>query len=115
MIAFTVPGEPIPWKRARSVGRRRFTDPKDKAHRAEIALRARAAGARPITGEVCVELRFVRSTQRRVDIDNLAKSVLDALVGVAFVDDTQVSRLVVTKLVGDSPRTECIVSPLDGL
>lgn len=42
------------------------------------------------------------------DTDNIAKAVLDALNGLAYVDDSQVARLIVTKRVADGveqPRT----------
>jgi Holliday junction resolvase RusA-like endonuclease len=41
----------------------------------------------------------------RQDVDNVAKAVLDALNGVAWVDDTQVRRLVVEKSYGTEGRT----------
>ena len=37
----------------------------------------------------------------RVDVDNLAKSVLDGCIGVTFEDDGQVEKLVITKKYGD--------------
>lgn len=43
----------------------------------------------------------------RPDADNLAKSALDAACGLLFVDDAQVSRLIVQKVVGaqgEAPR-----------
>ena len=46
---------------------------------------------------------------KRPDIDNLAKSVIDGMNGIAFKDDGQVSSLLLTKLyhAGDEgPRTE---------
>lgn len=36
-------------------------------------------------------------TQRRMDVDNVAKSVLDGLNGVAYEDDNQVVELLVRK------------------
>jgi Holliday junction resolvase RusA-like endonuclease len=43
------------------------------------------------------------------DIDNVGKAVLDALNGVAFVDDKQVVRLVLTKEFSFEPRVEVTV------
>ena len=40
------------------------------------------------------------------DTDNLAKSVLDSLNGMAFDDDSQVTLLVVSKGYSDDPRCE---------
>lgn len=46
---------------------------------------------------------------KRPDLDNLTKSVLDGLNGVAFQDDAQVYRIITTKLYSDNPRTEVTV------
>jgi Holliday junction resolvase RusA-like endonuclease len=40
------------------------------------------------------------------DLDNVAKAVLDACNGVAWIDDRQVVRLVVEKGYGAEPRIE---------
>jgi len=46
----------------------------------------------------------------RPDLDNMAKAVLDSLNGVAWVDDSQVSRLVVEKSYGTEARTTVRIS-----
>ena len=46
----------------------------------------------------------------RQDVDNVAKAVLDALNGIAWVDDTQVQRLVVEKSYGTEGRTTVRIS-----
>ena len=43
---------------------------------------------------------------KRCDCDNLAKSILDALNGIAYDDDSQVCSLLVHKYYGDVPRVE---------
>ena len=45
----------------------------------------------------------------RPDLDNLAKMVLDALQGVLWADDSQVSDLVVTRRFGPKHHTTIIV------
>lgn len=40
------------------------------------------------------------------DIDNLAKAILDALTGVLWSDDSQISELHITKNISDKPRLE---------
>ena len=53
----------------------------------------------PMTGPVCVALEFRSSKTKRggknraSDLDNYAKLCLDALNGIAFVDDVQVVEL----------------------
>lgn len=70
---------------------------------ADVALSAHAGGVKVIEkGPVCVEVQFVlprpRSAKKgqmfqaaRPDLDKLLRAILDALTGVAYVDDGQVS------------------------
>lgn len=48
---------------------------------------------------------------RKPDADNIAKIILDALNGLAWKDDTQVSRLTVVKLFSEDPRCEIFIQP----
>ncbi len=43
---------------------------------------------------------------KKCDCDNLAKSILDSLNGVAYDDDSQICKLLVEKIYGDKPRVE---------
>ena len=49
---------------------------------------------------------------KKPDIDNLIKFVLDALQGqnAYFVDDSQVVRILVEKIYSDNPRTEIMIA-----
>jgi Holliday junction resolvase RusA-like endonuclease len=47
---------------------------------------------------------------KKPDIDNLAKSVLDGLLGVAYKDDSQIFQLTCAKYYSDIPRTEVKIS-----
>lgn len=67
------------------------------------------AGFAPFDGPVSVSLAFVMPRPKsapkskhvpavkRPDVDKLARAVLDALTGVAFVDDSQVIELAASK------------------
>lgn len=46
------------------------------------------------------------------DLDNIAKAVLDALNGIAFDDDAQVTRLLVFKDWGAAEKTTLGISPI---
>ena len=71
---------------------------------------------------VSVEFRLARpasAPKRRItwpigarsgDVDKLARAVLDALTGVLFVDDSQVTRLQVSKLWGEPGATVLVGS-----
>ena len=43
---------------------------------------------------------------KKPDIDNIVKSVLDSLNGLAYEDDSQIIKLSVKKLYSDNPRVE---------
>lgn len=60
---------------------------------------------RPRYGEFEVELimEYVGETPT-LDLDNLAKALLDALKGHVFVDDSQIARLLCERRVGERER-----------
>jgi crossover junction endodeoxyribonuclease RusA len=62
-------------------------------------------GARPAWGEFAVEIgmEYVGDPPW-LDLDNLAKAILDAIKGYAFHDDAQVCRLLVERRVGERER-----------
>jgi crossover junction endodeoxyribonuclease RusA len=62
-------------------------------------------GARPSWGEFSVEIRMdYTGDPPWLDLDNLAKAILDAIKGYAFHDDAQVSRLLVERHAGERER-----------
>ncbi|SDI65467.1 RusA family crossover junction endodeoxyribonuclease [Winogradskyella thalassocola] len=52
---------------------------------------------RPANIEVLLSFSVKERRFKEVDIDNLTKTILDGLTGVAFEDDSQVSSLIVNK------------------
>jgi hypothetical protein len=72
-------------------------------------------GSRPAWGEFAVEIVMdFTGDPPWLDLDNLAKAVLDALKGYAFHDDAQVSRLLVERRAGDRERIVVRVEKLPG-
>lgn len=126
-IAFSVDGDPVPQPRPRVSTRggfaRAYVPAKHPVHayRAAVAAAAREAGAGVHGDEVEVVIDFVFGRPKshlrksgvkpdaprvpRPDLDNTTKAVLDALNGVAWEDDSQVARLVVSKCYGTEGRT----------
>lgn len=102
MTVIEIPGTPVPKQRPRLVSGRVFTPSKTHAAEELIAWKARAAGARISTSDVSVTVGFYFTGKRRGDIDNLVKTVLDALNGVAYVDDRQVVHLQAAVVLGAS-------------
>lgn len=127
-ISFEVTGDPVPQPRPRISTRGRhghaYTPASHPIHayRAAIAAAARQAGATPTDAApitLIVDLVFARPKSHflksglkanapklpRADCSNCLKGVEDALNGVAWVDDTQVGRVVVEKSYGTEGRT----------
>ncbi len=62
-------------------------------------------GARPAWGEFAVEIEMEYTGDPPwLDLDNLAKAILDAIKGYAFHDDAQVGRLLVERRAGARER-----------
>ena len=88
------------------------------AWRQNVAARALEAGIKPADGAVEISLRFYYERPKTVtralptvppDLDKQIRSVLDALKGVAYVDDGQVVSISATKEYG-IPGAEISVS-----
>jgi len=127
-IAFTVEGDPVPQPRARITVRGRHghaytpSDHKIHGYRAAVAAAAAKAGATPTDAApitLIIDLVFARPKSHfrksglredapklpRADCSNVLKGIEDSLNGVAWVDDTQVGRVVVEKSWGTEGRT----------
>jgi len=62
-------------------------------------------GSRPAWGEFAVEIRMEYvGDPPWIDLDNLAKAILDAIKGHVFHDDAQVARLLVERAAGERER-----------
>ena len=72
-------------------------------------------GSRPAWGEFAVEIRMEYvGDPPWLDLDNLAKAILDAIKGYAFHDDAQVARLLVERQAGERERISVTVRKLPG-
>ena len=70
-------------------------------------------GARPAWGDFAVEIRVEYvGDPPWMDLDNLAKAVLDGVKGYVFHDDAQVARLLVERLPGERERMQIAIRPL---
>ena len=70
-------------------------------------------GSRPVWGEFAVEIRMEYvGDPPWLDLDNLAKAILDAIKGYAFHDDAQVARLLVERHAGERERITVTVRGL---
>ena len=109
MKHFIVLGNPIPKERARVMtNKRAFTPSRTVEAERMIKFCARSAGVKPISGSVSIQIDFYRDSNRKCDLDNLCKTVLDSLNGgIAYRDDSQVVCIHATKnICKENPRTE---------
>lgn len=110
-LRFTVPGEPFAWQRVQERGRKKFNSTEMTAAKetiaqyASLAIReAHGVGSYPKACKFWLDCTFFIGSNRRAnpDIDNLLKTVADALNGLVWYDDRQIVGLKAHKLL--SPR-----------
>lgn len=115
MIHFIIPGPPKVLKRHRISRWGGMYDPSagDKKPIAGLALEARARARKSIlTGPISLKISYY-GMRVNADLSNGIKLIEDALNGVMWIDDKQVSILTVfRKLAEGNPRTEVTVEEL---
>lgn len=97
VFTFTIEGDPVPKGRPRfnrSNGRV-ITPKRTRDYEEHVGWAARSNGVIKMEGDVAVwlDLAFCRNK----DIDNIAKSILDGMNGIAYDDDSQVAFLQVKR------------------
>ena len=99
-LRFFVSGAPVAKARARVTSRGTFTPPKTVAWESRVRWVARVEVTRckwPASAAPCEVEIALRGLNARSDVDNAAKSILDALNGVAWDDDRRVWSLLVRR------------------
>lgn len=76
----------------RNVNGRTLVSREAKAYKEEAGWIAKVDGVEPVKGDVVVKIA-VHRPQRRGDLDNTLKVLLDALNGIAWQDDNQIVRI----------------------
>lgn len=114
MTVFVVPGAPVPCGRPRlSLDGHAYMPERTRRYERAVHSFARAAFASPFQGPVRLIAVFYCHNKQRRDVDNLLKSVMDGINGVAFEDDSQVVSQTAVKLLDRvSPRAVVGVFPL---
>ena len=113
LVEFFVNGHPVPKQSFRALrGGGGYIEKDVRAWQEKVRLKASTlmAGRTPSSQWVEVELDFVLTHNRRVDLDNLSKGVLDALKKVVYVDDSQIVHLLLHKHAGQAPGVYILVS-----
>lgn len=120
-IAFSVEGKPIQQGSMRAFNNR-IVHNKTKdlmAWRAQVGQAAYVAGCTPILGAISISMRFrylrpksVIRTQPTVppDLDKQIRSILDALTGIAYKDDSQVIQITASKEYQGSQGVDIVIT-----
>jgi len=133
VVTFTVDGDPIPKGRPRFARRGQFvqtyTDAKTIDYETHVAMKARhAIGAtEPLKGALTVFL-YLRYTipasyskkrkeaclaglefPKRIDIDNVYKSITDAMNGIVYLDDSQIVEAHIKKVYAEESGANIMV------
>lgn len=135
IIKFTVPGKPVGKQRPRFsrtfTGVRTYTPRKTAEYESLVRISYRQVSKQKLEGAISATIygyfeppRSISKKQReqmlkgdisyikKIDSDNLAKSILDALNGVAYDDDAQVCLLIVQKLYAETARVEVVLEEI---
>jgi Holliday junction resolvase RusA-like endonuclease len=97
-LSFTIPGAPVPKARARKGrGGHWYTPEKTRNYEMRIAVHARqtlaVSGFRsqwPMDADYMLRARIYVPTRRRLDVDNVCKSLADGMIGMLWDDDHRV-------------------------
>lgn len=126
MIKFSVPIMPVPFPRPRfnSETKGVYNSSRYTAFKKALGLIARRAmdGREPFTGEIKLHADFFRPKPKRRkgakpqvsfigDGDNYLKAVMDALIGICYTDDRQITDFSGRKIFGD-PHIEVTLEEL---
>lgn len=135
MIKIVIPLEPVAQSRPRFARRGKFVTtydpPKSMTYKKQVRMIAHQQYRdEPIAkgNPLILQVTFYRSIQKSLskaeherrlkgdilpfvkpDIDNYFKAVTDALTGVIWADDNQITDVKMSKRYSDSPRTEIII------
>ncbi len=109
MLTIWVDGEPRAKQSFKYAGSHSFTPARITAWQADVGWAAQQEirrqklwGRGPVFSkevELAVKMEFHLKDRRRIDLDNLSKSVLDGLNRIVFADDRQIIDLHITKQV----------------
>ena len=133
VVTFSVDGDPVPKSRPRFARRGQFvqtyTDAKTIDYETHVAIKARQAigSSEPLKGALIVFLYFRYEVPasyskkrkeaclegleypKRIDIDNVYKSITDAMNGIVYLDDSQIVEAHITKVYAETAGANIMV------
>ena len=139
VVTFTVDGDPVPKGRPRFARRGQFvqtyTDAKTIDYETQVAMKARHAigSTKPLENALTVFL-YLRYTvpasyskkrreaclngleyPKRIDIDNVYKSITDAMNGIVYLDDSQIVEAHIKKVYAEESGANIMVQECDSI
>lgn len=118
--SFRVEGRPVPKARPRVARGHAYTPQRTKDYEELVRIAYKIARGTKIDGAVYMKIRVVykapkkslicHNRTKKPDLDNIAKSIMDGLNGIAYEDDSQVSFLQIEKVYGGEDYTIIEVS-----
>jgi Holliday junction resolvase RusA-like endonuclease len=110
---YLLPGKPPSKPRPRFGKGNAYASTEQKAAERATALQLRAHYPELLEGPLVLVMTFWLPDNRRRDVDNLAKHLMDAANGVLWKDDSQVRRSAqLADLDRENPRTEVLLGQL---
>lgn len=108
-----LPGEPASKSRPRFTRNGKpYRTKEDVDAEKRTAEHVRQFFAKPWTGNIALGCVFFRPSKQRIDVDNMIKHVCDAVNGIAWIDDSQVTAVYgVAELDAVHPRTILVFTP----
>lgn len=107
-IELTLPIPPLLNRLYRVSGKRLYKSKLDNRFRADVFYLAHEAKIKPTDKKLELFLYWFREANRG-DIDSILKSLLDALEGILYLNDKQVQKITVEKLLDkNNPRVELV-------
>ena len=120
----TIPGNPVAKGRPRVSKYGTYTPKKTADFESYVEYGNIKPSDKPLKAEIIFYMPIPKSASKKVktamkngetahikkpDLDNMAKSVLDALNGLAYIDDSQIYSLTLFKTYSEQPRTELML------
>ena len=117
MISFSCDGTPVPQGSMKVINGHILHSQGSAlaVWRSTVALSARLSGAKAVDGAVGIEIIFRVKRPKTVkrdyptvapDLDKYIRGVLDALTGIAYIDDSQVIDIKAEKVYSDTPGAD---------
>jgi Holliday junction resolvase RusA-like endonuclease len=101
VASFTVPGRPVPKQRPRLGRNGNIYTPKNcREYEKAVGWAARQLFKNPLEGPVELHVRLYLNSKGG-DLDNYIKAICDGLNGVAWLDDSQVERLMASMAINE--------------